>query len=424
MGKKLKKIRTAYSISEYRLPNGLRLLYKREKAAPVACVCVTFHVGSRNEKKGHTGSNHILEHLLFKDSKNFNKENGKAITDYLEWFGAYINATTWLDRTNYFELLPKEKLAEAIELEADRMRGSLFSDADLASEMTVVRNEYERSRNSPFELLDEAVTAAAYVKHPYRIPTIGTKEDIENSTATKLREFYDTFYWPNNATLSVMGDVSFREVEKLVLRYFGPIPRSPKPIPKLAIKEPRQIAKRSVRLKKPGGVSIAELAFKIPEGTHEDFPALLAVSGVLAGGFSSRLRKALVDTGMAADVSSSTHPLHDPGLMTFTAHAADGIKPELVLSLMRKEIYALGAKPVTNGELARAKERLLAECAYERDGVFTETRVLSEAIAAGDWTLAYRFEEAVEELKLQDLTRAARKYLRKEGETGGVLKGN
>ncbi len=420
----LKKIRTAYGIDEYRLSNGLRLLYKYELAAPVVAVCVTFHVGSRNEREGHTGSTHILEHLLFKDSKKFNRQNGKAITDYLEWFGAYINATTWLDRTNYFELLPKERLAEALELEADRMRDSLFSDADLASEMTVVRNEYERSRNNPFELLDEELMARAYVKHPYRIPTIGTKEDIEASTAKKLREFYDTFYWPNNATLSVFGDVPFLQMQKLVLKYFAPIPASRKPIPQMKTKESAQRQRRSLVLRKKGGVSIAQLIYKIPEGTHKDIPALLALSTVLAGGFSSRLEKALVDTGMAAGVSAAMPPLHDPGVLSFTAHAADGTKPQQVLALMRKEIAALKRVPVTTEELARTKERLLSEAAYQRDGVFDEIRAVSESLAAGDWALGYRVEAAVKKLAPKDVARVAKKYLIPAGETSGVLVGN
>lgn len=421
--KGLEHIRTAYGIEEYRLENGLRLLYKHEPAAPVVAVCVTFHVGSRNEAKGHTGSTHILEHLLFKDSKKFNRANGKAITDYLEWFGAYINATTWLDRTNYFELLPKERLAEALELEADRMRDSLFSDEDLASEMTVVRNEYERSRNNPFELLDEELMAKAYVKHPYRIPTIGTKEDIEASTEKKLREFYDVFYWPNNATLSVFGDIPFAQVKKLVLNYFGPIPASPRPIPQMGVKEPAQKEKKTLALRKPGGVSIAQLIYKIPEGTHKDIPALLALSTVLAGGFSSRLEKVLVDTGMAAGVSAAMPPLHDPGVLSFTAHVADGIKPKLVLALMQKEIAALKRTPVTAEELARTKERLLSEAAYERDGVFSEIRAVSESIAAGDWTLGYKIEAAVKKLSPKDLGRITEKYLTPAGETSGVLIG-
>ena len=417
----LKKIRTVGDVTEYQLSNGLRVLYKRETAAPVVAVCITFHVGSRNEAAGHTGSTHILEHLLFKDSKKFNQKNGKAITDYLEWFGANINATTWLDRTNYFELLPRERLAEALALEADRMRGSLFNEADLKSEMTVVRNEYERSRNDPFELLDEAVTAAVYTTHPYRIPTIGTKEDIEHSTAAKLREFYDTYYWPNNATLAIMGDVSRIEIETLVLKEFGPIPHSPHEIPTMTVVEPQQTKARSVSLVKPMGVSIGILAYKVPEATHKDLPALQVLAVILGGGFGSRLQKALVDKGLAADVAARVLALHDPGTMECIAHCANRVKPQRVINVMREEIAACAKKAPTRTEIAHAQERIFAEIAKERDGVFIEVLVVSEAIAAGDWTLAYRLEDLIKKVTPSDIVRVAKTYLSPKQETSGVL---
>jgi zinc protease len=418
---KLTKVRVAYGVSEYRLKNGLRVLFKQVKAAPVVAVCITFHVGSRNEAPGHTGSTHILEHLLFKDSKKFNQKNGKAITDYLEWFGAYINATTWLDRTNYFELLPREKLDEALALEADRLRNSLFTDKDLASEMTVVRNEYERSRNNPFELLDEEVVGTAYTVHPYRIPTIGTKEDIENSTAKKLREFYDTFYWPNNATLTVMGDVSWAEAQKLIEKYFAPIPASPHPIPEMSAIEPEQESPRSCEVKRPLGLSLAEIAYKIPAARHEDFPALLLISIILAGGFSSRLQKRLVDIGLAADVSSIAMPLHDPGLLTISVHCSAQIQPAAALDIVRKEIAALAKSNVTTPELKRAKERVLSMFSMERDGVFNEIRAVSEAIAAGDWALGYAIEEKIKKVTPTQIKEAAKKYLSRQKETTGIL---
>ncbi len=417
----IKKIRTAHGVREYRLQNGLRVLYRREKSAPVVAVCVTFHVGSRNEAAGHTGATHILEHLLFKDSEKFNKASGNAITDYLEWLGAYLNATTWLDRTNYFEMLPADKLEEALALEADRLRGSQFNGTDLSSEMTVVRNEYERSRNNPFELLDEEVVAAAFTMHPYRIPTIGLKEDIEASTAAKLREFYDTFYWPDNATLTVIGDVPFKTVEKLVLKHFGPIPSSPHTIPRLTVKEPAQKKLRTVRLKKPMGVSIAELLYKAPHGRDKEFLPLYMAVMILAGGFSSRLQKSLVDTGLAAELMSFCHPLHDPGMITFTAHVAGGIAPEQAMSAMRREIAAFAKQGPTQGELSRAKERILANFSVERDGVLNEVRVISEAVAAGNWQLAYRAEAAVKKMTVPAVARAAARYLTPKGETAGIL---
>lgn len=419
--KKLTKVKAAYGVKEYRLSNGLRLLYRREKSAPVVAVCITYHVGSRNEGAGHTGATHILEHLLFKDSEKFNKARGNGITDYLEWLGAYMNATTWLDRTNYFELLPAEKLEEALAVEADRLRGSRFNDADLASEMTVVRNEYERSRNNPFELLDEEVMAVAYTKHPYRIPTIGLKEDIEGSTAAKLREFYDTFYWPNNATLTVIGDVPFAAVKKLVLRHFGPIPPSPHKIPEFRGVEPKQSKPRKVRIKKPMGVSIAQLTYKAPRGRDADFAPLYAASVILAGGFSSRLQKALVDTGLAAELMSFCHPLYDPGVLSFIAHVGAGALPEQAMSAMRREASVFAKHGPTTEELKRAKERILAALSSERDGVLNEARAVSEAVAAGDWQMAYRAEAAVKALTVGAVARAAKKYLASAGETSGIL---
>lgn len=414
-------VRTAYGVREYTLPNGLRVLYRYESAAPVVAVCVTYHVGSRNEGPGHTGSTHILEHLLFKDSERFKKGESGVFSDAVEWKGAHFNATTWLDRTNYFELLPDTQLELALLGEADRMRGSLFTAADLASEMTVVRNEYERSRNNPFELLDEEMMATAFTKHPYRIPTIGYKEDIESSTVATLREFYDTFYWPNNATLMIVGNVRPAAVEKLVARHFGAVPRSPRIIPAMQTREPRQTAPRKVRLKKPMGVSIASLAYKVPAGTHADYPALLAAGTVLAGGFSSRLQRTLVDTGLAAELYVSEPALHDPGVAVFTAHVAHGALPEQVLKAMRQEIFQFRKQGATEEELSRAKERILAAVAAERDGVLNEARAVSEALAAGDWTLSYRLESEIAAVSLRDITRVARRYFISEGETSGLL---
>ncbi len=417
----MKKLRSAYGVDEYQLQNGLRVLYRHETAAPVVAVCVTYHVGSRNEGKGHTGSTHILEHLLFKDSKNFNKANGKSITGYLEWLGATMNATTWLDRTNYYESVPNDCLEAALAVEADRMRDSLFNDEDLASEMTVVRNEYEQSRNNPFELLDEAILEKAYTTHPYRIPTIGTKEDIEHSTAAKLREFYDTFYWPNNATLMVAGDVPWSRVEKLIQKYFAPIPRSSHSIREQVSKEPPQTKPRTIALKKEMGASIASLYYKTCEGTHKDYPALLAATTILTGGYSSRLQKALVDTGLAAGVSGYCLALHDPAFAAYSAHVAPKIVPQSVVKIMRREIERFAKEGPTKEELARAKERILTEVAPQRDGVLSEIRAVSEAIAAGDWTLAYRLAEQVNRLDTKEVARVAAKYLARARETSGTL---
>lgn len=418
---KITKKRHIYGVSEYYLGNGLRVLYKQEKSAPVVAVCITFHVGSRNESPGSTGATHILEHLLFKDAEKFNRKNGNSITDHLEWMGALMNATTWLDRTNYFELLPRERLEDALAVESDRMRGSLFNDADLASEMTVVRNEYERSRNNPHELLDEEVMQTAFITHPYRIPTIGVKADIEGATATKLREFYDCFYWPNNATLAIFGDVSRADVERLVIRYFAQIPHSPHEIPQMTTVEPLQTKSRTCEIKKSAGVSIATLSYKTPRAIDPDFVPLYMLGVILAGGFSSRLQKALVDRGLAAELSLSMPATHDPSLFSITATVAEGVAPEKLLQIMRTKIRQLINEGVSVGEIQRARERILSQIAEERDGVFNEIRAVSESVAAGDWTLGYVFEEKIRTMKRADIDRVAKKYLTRQGETTGIL---
>jgi zinc protease len=417
----LQKVRTRHGVAEYRLENGLRVLYKRDMTAPVVAVCVTFHVGSRNEAAGHTGSTHILEHLLFKDSEHFNKANGKSFFSYLEQFGAQLNATTWVDRTNYFEVLPKEHAEEAFAVEADRLRGSLFNDADLASEMTVVRNEYERGRNNPYELLEEELMQTAFTVHPYRIPTIGTKEDIEGSTAAKLREFYDTYYWPNNATLAVFGDIEPAEMERLVVKHFAKIPRSPHEIPPFTPVEPAQKTARACSLKHAAGVSIASIAYKIPEARHGDYPAIYALATILAGGFSSRLQEKLVDKGMAADVSVMVPAWHDPTVLTFTTTAAPGVTPQKLLELMRRETRNVARDGISSAELSRAKARIASAGSLERDGVFNEIRMVSEGVAAGDWTFAYRFEDDIAALTTRTVNAAAKKYLTAAGETAATL---
>ena len=204
-------IKESGGIKEYKLrSNGLNVLVKEDGSAPVATFMVTYRVGSRNEVTGNTGSTHLLEHLMFKGSKKFNTKKGNTVFQVLQSFGARVNATTWLDRTNYYATMPSNKLEVAIEIEADRMRNAYIKEEDRQSEMTVVRNEFERGQNSPTNVLDEHLWATAYQAHPYHHSTIGWKSDIENVSIESLQEFYDTFYWPNNATAIVVGALKQR----------------------------------------------------------------------------------------------------------------------------------------------------------------------------------------------------------------------
>ncbi len=206
------------------------MLIKPDHSAPVATFDIVYRVGSRNEVTGTTGATHLLEHLMFKGSDAFNAVKGNSLDQYLERVGGEYNATTSQDRTNYFATVGRASLEDYLAIEADRMRNLWLHDSDRQAEMTVVRNEYERGKNNPVNLLMEEVTAAAYQALPYHHSTIGWKSDIENVPIEKLRAFYDTFYWPNNATAILVGDVDVRAALTMIQKHYGNSARSPRPI--------------------------------------------------------------------------------------------------------------------------------------------------------------------------------------------------
>jgi zinc protease len=210
-------------------------------------------------------------------------------------------------------------------------------------------------------------------------------------------------------------------VERLVVKYFAPIPPSPHVIPKMITIEPTQIKSRACEVHKAAGVSIAMLSYKSPSAIDPDFVPLYVLGTILAGGFSSRLQKALVDRGLAAELAISMPATHDPSLISITATAADGVSAKKLLQVMRTQIAKVVKVSVEQVELARARERILSQMAEERDGVFNEIRTVSESTAAGDWTFGYVFEEKIRIVKRADIHRVAKKYFTHKCETTGIL---
>src|SRR3954462_164743 len=306
-------VRTEGEISEYRLDaNGLTVLLLPDHSAPAVTMMVTYRVGSRNESYGTTGSTHLLEHLMFKGTKEHNKEAGTGFDQLLERTGAITNATTSLDRTNYFETVGSQDLALAIELEADRMRNLRLREEDRRPEMTVVRNEYERGENNPAESLEKEMWATAFFAHPYHHSTIGWRSDFEKVPIEKLRAFYDTFYWPNNATVTIIGDFDPPEALKLVKKYYGAIPRSSQPIPAVYTQEPPQTGPRRVMVQRPGELGVVMMAEKIPHAKHADYAALRVLGMILSDGRNSRFYKALTDKNLTTNVDAYPEFNHDP----------------------------------------------------------------------------------------------------------------
>jgi len=415
-------VKESGGIEEYRCTlNDLSILLMEDHSAPVATFMVTYNVGSRNEAIGHTGATHILEHMMFKGSKNFNKENDNPIWTVLQDVGAQINATTWMDRTNYFELLPSEHLEKAIAIEADRMRNLLIKDEDRQSEMTVVRNEFERGENDPFDTLDKNIWATAYQAHPYHHSTIGWKSDIEGVSTERLKEFYETFYWPNNATVTIIGDFKKEEVLQMILGSYGKIPKSPHEIPKVYTTEPEQEGARRFVVKRSGQAGIVGVAHKTPEGLHKDSFSFQILSKILSEGKSSRFYKKIVDKGLATNISLWDYPLRDNGLFITYVFLTPGTKNEDVEKIILGEYELIRKNGVTDEEIARAKGQIRAQLAYSRDGSYSIAAVLNEAIAIGDWTNYTNYFENTNKVSKEDIQNLANKYLIEDKSTTGYF---
>jgi zinc protease len=413
-------IRTLDRIEEYRLDsNGLTVLLVPDHSAPVVTFQVTYEVGSRNEVTGTTGATHILEHMMFKGSEAFNDAKGNSIKQYLEGVGGQYNASTSFDRTNYFATLGRDNLDGYVAIESDRMRHLWLHESDRESEMTVVRNEYERGKNDPDSVLFEEVMETAYVALPYHHPTIGWKSDIEHVPITKLREFYDTFYWPNNTTVTVVGDIAPENALAMIKKYYGGYPHSPAPIPSIYTEEPAQTGERRVTVKRPGEVGTVIIAHKVPNGRDADQPALDVLDAILSSGKNARLYRALVDQGIALNAGAGTDLLHDLSLHTVYAMLAPGSTHAQVEKMLLAEIAKIKTDGVTPAEVERVKQEYIAADAYKRDGTAAVAAELNEWIAVGDWTLYVTFPQKVLTVTPADVQRVAAKYLTDDQATIG-----
>ncbi len=413
-------VKSRGGIDEYTLDaNGLQVLLIPETSAPVITFMVTYHVGSRNEVTGTTGSTHLLEHLMFKGSVNYNRDKGNSVDQLLSRTGAQFNATTYLDRTNYYENLGSDQLAMVVGMEADRMRNLLLRESDRRPEMTVVRNEFERGENSPIQSLIKEIFAAAYVAHPYHHNTIGWRSDIEKVTIEKLREFYDTFYWPDNATVTLVGDFQSAEALGLIKQHYGVITRAPRPIPQVYTEEPEQTGPRRVVVKRPGQLGVVAIAHKSPAATHPDFPALAILGSILGDGKNSRLYRELTDKNLSTGVFTGPFALRDPSLHFTFIPLAPGASHEQVEKIAVDEVEKLKQHGVTATEVQAAIAKALADSAYQRDGSFAIAGKINEFIAAGDWTLYVTLDEALQQVTPADVLRVANKYLNVDQSTTG-----
>jgi zinc protease len=419
---KFKKIKELGGIEEYLYQaNGMSILLLQDNASPVATVQIVYRVGSKHEVLGNTGSTHLLEHLMFKGTPTFNKKSGSSITDVLQNTGAQMNATTWYDRTNYFETLPSDKIGLALQIEADRMRNSLLLKEDKEAEMTVVRNEFERGENNPNSLLDKEIWAAAYIAHPYHHSTIGWKSDIEKAPIEVLRNFYNTYYWPDNATLTIIGDFKKENVFELIETYFGKISKAPNVMPQPYTEEPQQYGPRKIVIKKTGELGVVNKSYKIPGALHEDLPALNILAEIIGSGASAILSKTFVDSRMGIYAYANATNFKEVGLFTIGVGFPTTTKHEDIDLKINEVVAQIQKEGVTQEEVNRVVAKISAQTILARDGSGVIASQLTNAIAAGDWTNYINGVDRLKKVTPDDVLRVAQKYLVEDQSTTGYF---
>jgi zinc protease len=415
-------------ITEYAYPNGLRVLLYPDASNPKITVNITYLVGSRHEGYGETGMAHLLEHLNFIQTTN-GRDIKREITEHANpW-----NGTTSSDRTNYYEtfIANDENLKWALSLEADRMVNVKFTKQILDTEMTVVRNEFERGENSPQSILRERVEATAYLWHNYGKSTIGSKEDLERVPVERPAAFYKKFYQPDNAVLVVTGRLDESKTLAMVADTLGKIPRPTRKLEQTYTVEPPQDGERYVELRRVGQGKEVVIAYHAVAAAHPDSAAIQVLTGVMSGGGfggrggrggggEGRLYKALVETKLATSASMFFQPLHDPGLIETTAALTNDQDLDAAKKALLTAIDDVVKNPPTAEEVERIRTGLLRN--LERnlsDPQSIATGALNTAIAQGDWRLMFLAHDRLKDVQPSDLVRVAKVYFKPSNRTVG-----
>jgi zinc protease len=393
------------------LANGLRALLVERHEIPVVSVEVWYHVGSKNEQPGKTGFAHLFEHLMFDGTRNVGPQQ---FSSYIVRAGGEDNAYTTEDMTVYWETIPSTSLQQTLWLEADRMRNLDISKGTLENEKKVVEEERRmRFDNQPYGSVVETLYHAAFTLSPYQHTAIGSMEDLEHATVDDVREFYDTYYVPNNATLVVVGDFDSAQCEDWIRKYFGPLQRGTLPINRKFPAEPGQTAERVVKLNLDVALPAFVEGFHMPaDGTPDAYPLRLA-SKILSEGESSLIYRRLVyEKQIALDAESSGNFTEDPNLFFVFAVLNPGHTPEEGEREVDSILAELRNKPVSEQELDEAKNQILREYIMGRETVRRRGEELGyAAVILKDPNLVNTEPQRFLDVTPEDIQRAVRKYL-------------
>lgn len=401
-------IKTVAGISEYVLKaNGLRVLYLNRKETGVITTNITYIVGARDEARGETGLAHMLEHMLFKQTEaDVKAGKDSASMQFERDTGCILNANTWKDRTTYFFCYPSEYFNQAVQIEAERMCGTIITDESLAPERSNVLSEFDMNNGDPYFALSVAMCGTAYHSHPYGHETIGYREDIEQYTAESLLRFYRSYYRPDNAVMMVVGDVDIVTALGAIKKHFGKIAKPGTNIPRYDIKEFKQEGLRRVEIKRPSETNIIAIGIK-----HGGFPSkqwftTSTLLSVLTHGPESVLHKALVDTGIATSVDGVLEPTSEENIGYLTITLAQKQDHAVIEKKVLDIISDLNQATVTP-LLKKVKAKEITEELFARDSSHRITQDLTEYTAAGDWTMYAKTIALIETITPKDILLAA-----------------
>ncbi|MEH1912740.1 M16 family metallopeptidase [Nostoc sp.] len=404
------------------LDNGLTVLTKEVHTAPVVSVQVWYKVGSRNEVKGENGISHQLEHLMFKGTTDRPVQFGRLFSA----LGSQFNAFTSYDETAYFGTVQRDKLEALLTLEADRMENSLVGTEQLTSEKRVVISELQGYENSPGYRLNRAVMRDAFPSRAYGLPVGGTKADVEKFTVEQVRNYYQTYYSPENATLVITGDFATEPVLKVVKETYGKLPKRPKTAVaknSAQVTAPTSVAKKAaIVLKQPGSAALLQAVYPLTDINHPDVPAIDVMDAILTGGRSSRLYQALVESGLASSVSGGAAELIEPGWYQIDATAAPGKELGKIAQVLQESLAKLQQQPVTTEELNRAKTQLQASYILGNQDITSQATQLGyNQTVAGDYRYIERYLAAIAKVTPAQVQKVAKTYLNPAKQTIGFF---
>jgi zinc protease len=371
-------------------------------------------VGSKNEKPGRTGFAHLFEHLMFKGSKNVQPE---AHTSMLSSVGGQSNAYTTDDETVFWETVPSQYLPLILWLEADRMATLRVDKETFTNEREVVKEERRmRVDNQPYGRLNEIIYDQAFAVHPYKHATIGSMEDLEAASADDVRDFYDTYYVPTNATLVLVGDFDSTQAVQMVSQYLGRVPRPAKAVPRDIPVEPPQTKEKRVTLREPWPLPAVVVAYHITSDGNPDSYPLHIASKVLSDGQTSRMYKKLVyEKQMAVAAFGTANLIENPNLYYAVAIVQPGHTPEEVIEALITELDRLKTEPITEHELQRTKNQFARDYILGRQSNQQKAGQLAHAVVIhNDIKTADGEFDIFQNITAADVQRVARTYFRPE----------